>query len=170
MRVTNDEEHGMRLMMGLAEEGGQMTVADLAARERLPEPTVARLLGRLRQGELVSAVRGRNGGYELARAATAVTVGDVFRALERPLLGGRFCGDEARAVVPCPHTNGCGLRPVWQRLEALIGGVLDETTLADLLRSELKARRTRRPRADGDEGRETEPTQQESAARRARIS
>ena len=137
MRITKPEEYGMRLMIRLAQHGGQMTAGELAEAETLPEPTVGKLLHRLRQGEIVEAVRGRRGGYGLARAPDEVTVADVLTALGQPPLGGNPCVEGHGEVdLACEHAPQCGLRPVWRHIGRLVGDLLARTTLSDLLQSE----------------------------------
>ena len=59
--------------------------AVLGAGESIPAPFLERILARLREAGLVKATRGVSGGYQLARAAGDVAVGDVVTALEGPL-------------------------------------------------------------------------------------
>jgi Rrf2 family iron-sulfur cluster assembly transcriptional regulator len=133
VRLSKGEEHGVRLSLRLAEAGCQLTVGELAARERLPEPTVAKVLLALRRGGVVEAERGRQGGYELARPAEETSVRAVLRALDGPLFEGSFCRREEEAVGCCVHQGECSLLPVWLQLEQVIERFLDRITLADLL-------------------------------------
>ena len=75
-RVTRAEEQAVRLIMRLAIIGEQLTLSDLAEAEDLPEPTVAKLLGMLRRGGVVEAVRGRNGQGPRARPDRAASAPD----------------------------------------------------------------------------------------------
>ncbi|MFO7608167.1 MAG: Rrf2 family transcriptional regulator [Candidatus Krumholzibacteriia bacterium] len=139
-RVTRAEEQAVRLTMRLAADGGQQTLAELAVGENLPEPTVAKLLGMLRRGGVVQAVRGRHGGYTLAGAPEAISAGAVIRSV---------CGEEvfefpcheANEPPDCMRNDDCGLRPVWKHLGEKVAEVLEQTTIADLLRREASASR-----------------------------
>lgn len=138
-RVTRAEEQAMRLTMRMAMFGRQVTLGELAAAEDLPEPTVAKLLGMLRREGVVTAVRGRNGGYVLGAAADTITAAQVIRAVSSDTVFGYPCRD--RADPPdCPRNTDCGLRPVWRHLERRVVEVLQQTTLTDLLKSERTAR------------------------------
>ena len=130
----------MRLVMRLAQQPRQLTLAELAAQELLPEPTVAKLLGRLREGGVVTAQRGRRGGYELARPAAAISVAGVLRALKRPLVKAHACTDPRSSAEPCPRLADCGLRPFWSHVEAQIAGLLEKMSIADLLQAEGRVR------------------------------
>jgi Rrf2 family iron-sulfur cluster assembly transcriptional regulator len=136
MKISKAEEQAMRLAVRLASEGRQMTLADLARLERLPEPTVAKLVAKLRRGGVVTAVRGRNGGYELAGPPEEVDVASVIRSLGKPLLDGASCSVSGPQDANCPHLANCGLRSMWHHLESRLGAVLERTTLADLCRDE----------------------------------
>ena len=136
MKISKAEDQSLRLVTCLARADGQLTLADLAARERLPEPTVAKLLARLRRGEVVVAARGRHGGYELARPAAQISVAAVLRALDRPLLDGGDCTQAHPNDPGCPHLGDCGVRSVWRHLEARVAHVLEATSMDDLCRTE----------------------------------
>ncbi len=136
LRISRTEEHSLRLVMRLARDGGQQTLAELARNERLPEPTVAKLLGRLRAAGLVRALRGRHGGYELALPAERLSVADVLLALGVPPVAAHACRTSAHAPDPCPRLPDCGLRAVWTHVAAQVSDVLRRVTIADLLRAE----------------------------------
>ncbi|MGB5239855.1 MAG: Rrf2 family transcriptional regulator [Prochlorococcaceae cyanobacterium] len=55
---------------------------DLAASQAIPEPMLEQVLQQLRRAELVEARRGRHGGYRLTRAAAAIPLLEVLRAVE----------------------------------------------------------------------------------------
>ncbi len=136
-RINKAEEQAVRLTMRLASAGGQQTLSDLAEAEQLPGPTVAKLLGLLRKGQVVSAVRGRNGGYVLADAPARISTGMIVRSVSNDPTPGFPCSDAGQES--CPRNSDCGLRAVWQHLEARLTEVLDNTSVADLLQEEAQA-------------------------------
>ena len=154
MKLTKLEEQGLRLTMCLARKGGQMTLPELSEMEGLSEALVAKVLGKLRSGGVLSALRGRNGGYALRAPSQEIPVSKVLAALGRPILEGCFSGKQGSAKVFCRHAGDCSLRPVWEYLEERIYQVLDDMTLADLIESEehVRGRIDAMRRADGDKG------------------
>jgi Rrf2 family protein len=84
LRISKAEDQAIRLCMRLAKQSGQQTLSVLAAQEAMPEPTAAKLLGLLRRGGIVAALRGRNGGYELAAPPAEISVAAVLRSLGDP--------------------------------------------------------------------------------------
>jgi Rrf2 family protein len=139
MKITAQEEFGLRCLLRLAhaaDEGHSLTIPEIAAAEGLSAPYVAKLLSVLRQGGLIESVRGRAGGYRLARTPPEITLGAVMRVLGEPLFDDpgycqRHAGTET--VGACVHLSGCTLRALWQTLEQWMRHTLNQITLADLL-------------------------------------
>lgn len=133
MRVTRSEEYGVRLAIRLALEGGQLTIHELAGREGIPEPTVAKAISHLRRSGVVTAERGRHGGYALALAPEDVTVTRILDAMDDRVYDSGFCDRMSPGDEACTHLSSCTLRPVWRELEALTAAFLDGITVADLI-------------------------------------
>jgi Rrf2 family protein len=143
MKITAQEEYGLRCLLRLARAGAgeALTIPEIADAEKLSQPYVAKLLSVLRQAGLITSVRGRTGGYHLARAASDVRLGEVMRALGEPLFEEpayceRHAGPETGGI--CVHNDGCTLRVIWQTLEQWMRHFLDQVTLADLLQSQVQ--------------------------------
>ncbi len=132
MRISRAEEQGIRLAMRLAESGTQMTLGGLSEVEVLPEPTVAKILGKLRRAGIVRANRGRSGGYELMEAPEETSVARLVRALGSTRVPGRFCQSGHTSLSECHHAAECRLRSVWDFLEVRMFQVLENTSLSDL--------------------------------------
>jgi Rrf2 family protein len=132
MRISSRCEYGLRAMVYLAghDDGHPVPPPEIAAEESIPAPFLERILARLRENGLVKATRGVSGGYQLARPAGDVAVGDVVTALEGPLsLVGCVPDDGA-----CDRVESCASRVVWRRLDSAITGALNSITLDDLTR------------------------------------
>ena len=98
----------------------------------LPEDYLEQLLGNLRRAGLVTTVRGAQGGYQLAKAPEAITVGDIIDATEGPLSISECISDEG-----CCHRSGeCRTRRVWEYLSNSINGLLQSISLRDMLEQE----------------------------------
>src|SRR5437588_1671356 len=114
MKITAQEEYGLRCLLRLAraEADEPLTIPEIAAAERLTAPNVAKLLSVLRRAGLIESVRGRDGGYRLARPPADVRLGAVLLALGEPLYDGDYCDRHAGldADGPCVHHDGCTLR------------------------------------------------------------
>lgn len=143
MKISAQEEYGVRCLSRLARAGQSLTIPEIAQAENLSAPYVGKLLSVLRQAGYIESVRGRAGGYHLARPATEIRLGGVMLALGEPLYEDpgyceRHAGPET-VGGPCVHQDGCSLRGLWQTLEQWLRHTLDQITLADLLHPEIPA-------------------------------
>lgn len=128
----------MRLMVDLARhwQQGSISLHAVAQREDLPESYLEQLVAVLRKAGLVNGKRGAGGGYVLARDPSAITAGDIVRALEGPIEP-QICTAEGDPVVNCIREQDCGTRAVWVKLQSTIAQALDGMTLADLAKEKV---------------------------------
>lgn len=113
-----------------------VTVPEIAAAESLGEPYVAKIMRLLREGGLVTSIRGKGGGYTLARPAEETSVGDVVAALGGHLYTRSFCDRFSGDAQVCVHACDCPLRSLWLGIEQVITALLERCTLADLRNKE----------------------------------
>ncbi|MFQ3649871.1 MAG: Rrf2 family transcriptional regulator [Gemmataceae bacterium] len=140
MKITAQEEYGVRCLLRLARAGQALTIPEIAAHEQLSVAYVGKLLMLLRQAGLVESVRGRSGGYHLSRPADEISLGEALLALGEPLFDDPgYCSRHAgpETTGPCVHTDGCHLRGLWQTLAEYMQHILQQVTLQDLLTGEL---------------------------------
>jgi Rrf2 family protein len=131
MRVSAKVDYAIRAMVELAAAPpGTVKVERIATEQRIPRNFLENILLDLRHAELVTSRRGVEGGYRLARPATEISVADVIRAVEGPLASVRGVRPD-ELEYPGPAAS---LRETWIELRAAIRGVLEETTLDDLVR------------------------------------
>lgn len=123
-------EYAVRAMVQLAtaEAGTLVKTDDIAAAQGIPAQFLVDILSDLRTDRLVRSQRGRDGGYELARAATEISVADVLRSIDGPLASVRDIG-----LGDLPYTGPtAALTDVWRALRASMRSVLEQTSLADV--------------------------------------
>lgn len=140
MKVSTRAEYGIRALMELAGRYGDGPVQThtIAEHQGLPEPYLNQLMATLRQAGLVTSKRGPAGGHTLARPPAQITLREAFSVLEGTT-SPWWCVEEEDP--DCEHAGRCGLRPVWQALQAAAEGVLDRLTVADLLSQRRPGRR-----------------------------
>ena len=130
MRMSAKAEYAVRAMIQLAtiDPGVLATTDDLAKAQGIPPQFLVDILSDLRTDRLVRSHRGRDGGYELGRPATDISIADVLRCIDGPLASVRDIG-----LGDLPY---CGptaaLTDVWRALRASMRSVLEQTSLADV--------------------------------------
>jgi Rrf2 family protein len=138
MRFSTPEEYGLRCILQLAREHptGSRTLSEMAQHESLTLAYVGKLMRILRRAGLVESIRGQKGGYQLARPADEISVGDVVNALGGGLYSDDFCDHHSGSGHSCVHLSDCSIRSVLAGVERLVQGVLAQCKLADLIRNE----------------------------------
>jgi Rrf2 family protein len=141
MKITAQEEYGLRCVLRLAKsESGSITLPEVAAAEGLSVAYVAKLMAVLRHAGILDSVRGRAGGYTLARPADEIGLGSLLLTLGEPLFDEQdYCQKHAGSEAPggiCMNHATCTLKSLWQTLELWMRRTLDQITLADLIRHE----------------------------------
>jgi len=116
-------------------DGRLLAISEIARNEDLPLAYLEQLVGELRRAGLVEGTRGVRGGYRLAKAPEQIAVGDVYRILEGEVAP-VDCTAEDYQPGTCNREAVCLSRDIWGRVQAAVLGVLDSTTLSDLLITE----------------------------------
>src|SRR4029077_2266826 len=122
MKVSSRVHYGLRAMTELARsyrEDKLLSIAEIARNEGLPLAYLEQLVGELRRAGLVEGTRGVRGGYRLARAPQAITVGEVYRVLEGEVAP-VDCTAEDYLPGGCARETVCMSRSVWTRVQAAI--------------------------------------------------
>ncbi|MDI9420528.1 MAG: Rrf2 family transcriptional regulator [Firmicutes bacterium] len=129
MRISTRGEYGVRAMLDLALHSSDEPVplSAIAARQDISEHYLEQLISALRKAGLVISFRGAQGGYQLAKPAEEITIGDIIRTLEGPIAPMK-CVEDSHAG--CTQSERCATRVLWQKLQASIEEVLENTTLA----------------------------------------
>lgn len=143
MKISKQEEYGLRCILQLARPGNGRAVAvtEIAKSEGLSSDYVTKLLVLLRKSGLVASVRGINGGYTLKRAPEQISLGDVMRSLGGFFYPKEMCMEYPGKLDECCHVGNCGIRPIWSILAMQIHATLNRTTLLDLLKEEKEVER-----------------------------
>jgi Rrf2 family cysteine metabolism transcriptional repressor len=121
MKISQKTEYALRATFDLSLHSPEdlVKVSGIATRQEIPKKFLELILASLRQGGLVEARRGREGGYRLARPADRITVGDVLA-----LVGSER--NEKRATQDA-------FTYMWMQVDESVSAILDRTTFADLV-------------------------------------
>lgn len=135
MKFSAQEEYGLRCLLQIARlpGGGSMTIPQISEVEGLTPTHVAKLLMILRKDGFVTATRGQQGGYMLARPANEILVGEVLASLGGRLYDDEFCARHSGHLDICGHAIDCSVRSLWQVIQSAVDNVVNRLTIADLM-------------------------------------
>lgn len=146
MRLSKRGEYGLRAMITLAEatsQGGSpamMQIKEISQREQISPKFLEQILLTLKNSGLLHSKMGVGGGYYLARSASEISLGQIFRVLDGPVAPIRCVSQMAYEPCGCPDEESCGLRLVMGDVRNAIADILDHTSLADVLQRQKEIR------------------------------
>ena len=128
--ISQTSEYALRAATVLAgrETEGPVDVAVLADLLKVPKNYLSKTLSQLGRAGVLESVRGKNGGFTLARPGADITLYQVvepferFEATRRCLLGQAICSAK----------TACKAHAAWSAIGDSIVRFLRQTTLADL--------------------------------------
>ncbi len=131
MKVSTKGRYGTRALLDLAlhEHLGPVLLKDVAQRQEIPLRYLERLMTPLVAAGIVRSTRGPKGGVSLARTAREVRLSEVIQLLEGPIAPVECASNPG----VCKRSASCATRNVWSELKKAMEGVLEGTTLQDLV-------------------------------------
>lgn len=133
MKLSTKGRYGLRALIDLAlfSETEPVPISSVAARQGISESYLEQLFGKLRKAGLVQSIRGAQGGYQLAKKASDISVGDILRALEGNLDAVECPG--LKTEDGCEGADVCVTKYVWQRINESITEAVNEISLDQLV-------------------------------------
>ncbi len=135
MKLSTKGRYGLRAIIDMAvnsEDGTEtISIQSISQRQGISETYLEQLMRPLKQAGLINSIRGAGGGYQLARDAAQISVGEVLRALEGDLKP-VDCG-AIRQSGGCDAADSCVTKLVWKRMNEAIQNAVDSITLGELI-------------------------------------
>jgi len=147
MRLSKRGEYGLRAMIMLAEPSPadsslrMVQIKEIALREQISAKFLEQILLTLKNAGLLHSKMGVGGGYYLARPPKEITLGQIFRTLDGPVAPIKCVSQMAYEPCGCPDEQTCGLRLVMGDVRNAIADILDNTTLADVIKRQNLVRK-----------------------------
>ena len=131
MTLTKFSDYSLRLLIYLGLHDDRLvSVGEISRAYRVSSHVLVKVVQLLTAQDLVTSVRGRNGGLRLNKAPAEINVGRLIRRTE-PGWDLVECFDAASNT--CPIDGACALKGALEHAQRAFLGVLDEHTLADFL-------------------------------------
>ncbi|MGA1995571.1 MAG: Rrf2 family transcriptional regulator [Bryobacteraceae bacterium] len=144
--ISKRTQYGLKAIQALARRyrEGPILISTLAKEESIPLKFLEAILLDLKSHGVLESKLGRKGGYRLSRPPSTINIGSLVRILEGPLAPLPCASETAyRPCQECEDVEVCGTRIIMRQVRDAISGVLDRTTLADLLQQVDVCRRQR---------------------------
>lgn len=146
MRVSAKSDYALRALIEIALQAGDDPVSaeQIGKRQEIPHGFLQSILADLRRAGVVSSQRGQSGGWRLARAAEEISIADVIRAVDGPLVSVYGVRPESVSY----NESAKVLQPVWIAARSSLRQVFEAVTIAALANGALPADVLARTRDD----------------------
>jgi Rrf2 family protein len=135
--LSKKAKYAVKALLALAEQdsGEPMRIADLARQERIPKKFLEAILLSLKNHGLLQSRKGQGGGYLLARDARQIYLGQIVRMFDGPLAPVPCASQTAYVRCDdCQDEAACGVRLAMKEVRDATARILDQLSLATLLR------------------------------------
>ncbi len=130
MHVSAKADYALRALVEITQDadGSPLSAEAIGRKQDIPRQFLQSILADLRRAGVVRAQRGQGGGWLLAREPEAISVADVMRAVEGPLVSVHGLRPESVTYLP----DVAALQTVWIAARGALRGILESTTIAHL--------------------------------------
>jgi len=137
MMVSTKGRYALTVMVDLArnQESGYVPLSDIAEREHLSMKYLESIISILNKGGMLQSLRGKNGGYKLAREPKDYNISEILLLTEGTLAPVNCIMNEG---VQCEKASTCSTLPLWAGLDRAIEGYLSAITLEDIITGNRK--------------------------------
>ena len=136
MKLSTKGRYGARAMLELALHYGEgpLSVKEIAELQDISERYLENLMISLHSRGLVTSVRGKGGGFSLARAPGKIRLLEIIHATEGSL-SPVACLDEPGT---CGRSASCVTLEIWELVRQSLADVLGSITLQDLVQRQAQ--------------------------------
>jgi Rrf2 family cysteine metabolism transcriptional repressor len=136
MKLSTRGRYGTRALLELALHRGEEPVLlrDISKRQQISLSYLEHLIAPLIAGGILRSTKGPKGGISLAKTPAKIKLSEVIQLLEGSVAPAECVKDPKI----CNRSEFCVTRDVWSELKKAMDGVLQSTTLQDLVERHKK--------------------------------
>ncbi|MBA2124050.1 hypothetical protein B9J78_03845 [bacterium Unc6] len=125
MRISAESDYACKALLELAlywPNREPVRISTIAKKQNIPIKYLEQILIQLKNARLVESVRGKQGGYRLAKAPREISLGEMMRKVKGPLLQLADTATQKKSVFTA----------IWKEVEDSIVKVLDKVNFEDI--------------------------------------
>ena len=137
MKISTKGIYALEAMIELASRNTAcVSIRDIADARNSSVKYLEQIFKQLKKAQLLISIRGKDGGYQIAKDPEEITAKDIILAVEEKL-------DPVVCLShTCTRSGICRTQPVWMGMQEQIYKVLESKTLkylTDIYRNEVSA-------------------------------
>jgi Rrf2 family protein len=132
LRINRQTDYAIRIVLALAnrEAGVRLSSSVIQQEMLIPQTYMSRIVAQLAAADLVKTFAGRDGGLQLPRPASEITLKDVVEAFEGPMLLSECM--QSKSEDDCPFQTNCPVRTKWGRVQVAMLREMASVSFAEL--------------------------------------
>ena len=131
MKLTNKTEYALLALLFLSRNVERRVHAEeISEKQKIPKRFLQQILLALKRARLVTSVKGRDGGYALARPAHKIAIAEVVRLFDGALAPSSSVSKYFYA--PSPIETERGVLHLLREIRQMVADRLEQTTLSDV--------------------------------------
>ena len=136
MKISTKGRYALRVMIDLAEHntGEYIPLMDIAKRQDISEKYLEAIVATLSKNDFLISLRGKGGGYKLARNPEDYSVLSILLVTEGSLAPVACLEKKPNR---CPKVAECKTLQMWENFERLVNDFFGNITIADLVSSNV---------------------------------
>ena len=140
MKLTTKGRYAVMALADLASFSDQNPVSlrDISLRQGISLDYLEQIFSKLKKEDIVKSIRGKNGGYILAKEPARIKLSNIFLAVDEKVKT-LLCKRESKKGCNNKSTK-CITHYLWDDLEMHINDFFDKKNLGDLLKNNLETR------------------------------
>ena len=140
MKLTTKGRYAVMALADLANFSDQNPVSlrDISLRQGISLYYLEQIFSKLKKDDIVKSIRGKNGGYILAKEPAQIKLSNIFSAVDEKVKT-LLCKRESKKGCNNKSTK-CITHYLWDDLEMHINDFFDKKNLGDLLKNNLETR------------------------------
>jgi len=131
MLLTKECDYGLRIVRALG-DCEKKTAEDICSAEIIPGQYVYKILKKLDRAGIVQSIRGRDGGYRLAKPLDTFSIFDIVYAIDDNL----FLSECLKEGSICPRNSSdqpCSVHRELDRIHEILVGQMRMRTMLDIV-------------------------------------
>lgn len=127
MKISAKCEYACRAVLELSLQfrgDVPIQIQTIADNQKIPKKYLVQILLQLKGAGFVVSIRGKEGGYYLAKPPNKITLGEIIREIDGPLLSVSSADDSTESARI--------LKGIWQKVENSISHIVDNTTFEEI--------------------------------------
>jgi len=116
---------------------GPILLKDIAKRQQISGRYLEHVIVSLKVAGLVKSMRGARGGFSLAKPPFQIRLSEIIQIMEGSIAMVE-CVDDPKV---CSRADLCVTRDIWAEMKKVMNGVLESTTLQDLIERQREKRK-----------------------------